>query len=429
MTTITNASGGLTYRPALARGVAVYNGLRGLMDIGSSNHPSSEIAKWRGTAVASVLGQLAVTVTGASAQLLSACCGIARQRNSIEGIEPVFLSALLGTTEGAPELDLADAAWAALPSPAVAGDQLIPILDPSLAELAFVAPHDLEVMTGLALKAQLSSLRKSHAVPAGDTGEELAFAAAVLLCATAVMSASVLTRVPDSDPQKAAALAALPPGSGSPALAQQLVRGTALLVQIELLADNGDLTPSQPADWASVWPTIEALPSDADPSPTVSHPYWRGSQLGPSLPVTGPALSGQILCRDSTLLMQSVPRIALDGTVLDQGFYPRPAPPTPPTAEDGGWRATIGQLYLPHVRSGSQKLLGGVVLDPVTGNRVDPVTGLPVPGSGGGGESIGAAVRLQLARAVQLGRYSTSESLGHVLERVAATDYTAPEQG
>jgi hypothetical protein len=143
--------------------------------------------------------------------------------------------------------------------------------------------------------------------------------------------------------------------------------------------------------------------------------------------VTGPSLSGQVLARDNTLLMQSVPRIALDGTVLDQGFYPKPAASTPPPAEDSSWRATIGKLYLPHVSGGAQKLLGGVVLDPVTGNPVDPVTGLPIPDSGGG-KSTGAMVRLQLAKAVQIGRYSTSASLGHVLERVVATDYATDEQ-
>ena len=424
MITISNAAGGLTPRGALARGVPVGVGLTGLMDMGASDHPAADIAKWRGTAVASVLGQLAVTANGASTQLLGSCCGVIKQRTSIAGIESIFLSAVLGTPDGAPELESADAAWAALPSPQIAGDGLTPILDPAAGELCFVSPHDLTSMTGLALKAQLSTLRGSRAASPGEGADQLVFAAAVLVAATAVMSASVLSRLPDTDPDKSAALAALGPGGGSGGLAAALVRGLALLVQTELLADNGDVSPpSPPAGWNSVWPVVEALPIAEDPSTTLTHPHWKTSGLCPSLPITGAALTGQVLRRYNTLVLQSVPRIALDGTVITQGFYPKPAAPAPPP-DDGDWRATIGQLYLPHVDSGAQKLLGGVLLDPLTGNPVDPGTGQPVPGSRGGGELMGSAIRRQLVAAVQNGRFATSASLGQVLDRVAATDYS-----
>src|SRR5260370_37020129 len=112
MTTMMNAAGDLTLRPALARGVTVANGLRGLMDLDQSGQPANLVAKWRGTAIASVLGQLAVTVPGSSAQVLHSCCGAAKQPNSISGIASIFLSALLRAADHAPDLDLADATWA-----------------------------------------------------------------------------------------------------------------------------------------------------------------------------------------------------------------------------------------------------------------------------------------------------------------------------
>ncbi len=65
-----------------------------------------------------------------------------------------------------------------------------------------------------------------------------------------------------------------------------------------------------------------------------------------------------------------------------------------------------------------------MLLDPLTGNPVDPMTGQPVPGSRGGGELLGSAIRRQLVAAVQNGRFATSASLGQVLDRVAATDYS-----
>jgi len=368
MITVSNAAGGLTPRGALARGVSLGLGLTGLMDIGASNHPASDIARWQGTAVASALGQLAVTASGASTQLLRSCCGVIKQRTSVAGIESIFLSALLGTPDGAPELESADAAWAALTSPQIADDRLIPILDPAASELCFVSPRDLTSMTGLALKAQLSTLRASRAASPGEAADQLAFAAAVLVAATAVMSASVLSRLPDTDPDKSAVLAALGPGGGSDGLPAALVRGLALLVGTELLADNGDVSgPSPPAGWNSVWPIVEALPIAEDPSTTLMHPYWKTSGLCPSLPITGAALTGQVLRRYNTLVLQSVPRIALDGTVTAQGFYPKPAAPAPaPPPDDDDWRATIGELYLPHVDSGAQRLIGGVLHSPAS---------------------------------------------------------------
>ncbi|MGX7677283.1 hypothetical protein ACSMXN_00130 [Jatrophihabitans sp. DSM 45814] len=446
VTRMTNAGGELTLRPALARGVTVANGLRGLMDLDQSRSPQAGVgkstsppstlapelaAKWRGTAIASVLGQLAATVTGASAQLLHSCCGVAKQRNSIAGIESIFLSALLGTADGARDLDLAEATWAALPSPKVTPDGVVPVLDPVAGELCFLSGRDLASLTGLALKAQLQALRKSHAVPAGETADQMRFGAAVLLSASSTMSVAILAPLADTATQKAAAIAALGPNGASGGLPLALIHGTALLVQTELLEDNGDVSSGPPSDWKSVWPQTEALPTGVNPNEATRHPYWKASQLCPALPTTGSALEAQVLQRENTLVLQSVPQVAFDGSVLRQGFYP-PQYGTPPVASDsnGGWRWQPGSQQStaviavpgPHIDATPMKLIGGVPIDPLTGNPVDPVTGQPIPGHRGG-STAGAAVRQQLVTAVQSGRFNTNASLGDVLDRLIATDY------
>lgn len=428
MTTMMNAAGDLTLRPALARGVTVANGLRGLMDLDQSDQSADLVAKWRGTAIASVLGQLAATVPGSSAHVLHSCCGVAKQRNSISGIESIFLSALLGAADAAPDLDLADATWAALPPPKVSGDPLIPVLDPIAAEVCFLSSHDLAGLTGLALRAQLAALRNARAVSVGATADQLNFGAAVLLSAASVMSAALIAPLPDTAPEKAEAIAALEPNGGSGGLPLALIRGTALLVQTELVAAIGDVSPALPAGWKSVWPQTETLPTNVDPAEALRHPYWKASQLCPSRPVTGAGLAGQVLARQNMLVLQSVPQIGFDGSVLRQGFYPAHSPgPVPDSSGGWRWQTTTTQGLTvtgqgPHIDTTPKKLFGGTALDPQTGNPVDPVTGIPIPGQGGG-SSAGAILRQQLVTAVQTGRFATTTQLGDVLERVVATDY------
>jgi len=432
MTTMMNATGDLTLTPALARGVTVSSGLRGLMDLDQSGQPADLVARWRGTAIASVLGQLAATSTRSSAQFLHSCCGVAKQRNSIVGVESIFLSALLGTIGDAPELDLADATWAALPPPRLSGDLLIPVLDPIAEEICFLSSHDLAGLTGLALKAQLAALCNARAASVGATADQLKFGAAVLLSATSVMSAAVIAPLPDTAPEKIPAVAALQPNGGSSGLPLALTRGAALLVETELIADIGDISSAPTAGWKSVWPQTEALPSDVDPAEALRHPYWRASQLCPSRPVTGAGLPGQVLVRQNELILQSVPQVGFDGSLLRQGFYPAQGPHPAPSS-DGNWRwptainhgsdvPAAAATRLPHIETTPMKIIGGTATDPLTGNPVDPTTGLPIPGQGGG-SSAGAILRRQLVTAVRTGRYATTAQLGDVLQRVVATDY------
>jgi len=431
MTTMTNAAGELTVTPALARGVAVANGLRGLMDLDRSGHPADLVANWRGTAIASVLGQLAATVPASSTQLLRSCCGVARQRNSISGIESIFLSALLGT-DSAPDQSLADATWAALPPPKVSGEPLIPVLDPLAAEMSFLSSHDLAGLTGLALRAQLAALRDAQAASAGAIADQLSFGAAVLLSAASVMSAALIAPLPDTAPEKAPAIAALGPTGGSDGLALALARGRALLVQTELVAAIADVVPTLPAGWKSVWPQIETVPTDVEPAEALSHPYWKASQLCPSRPVTGAGLAGQALARQNMLVLQSVPQIDANGSVLHQGLYPAHSPATAPDSSRS-WRWQVSTTHgstatefvvsqVPHILTRPKIITGGTALDLLIAIPIDPHTGLPIPGQGEG-YSPGAVVRRQLANAVQIGRLATSTQLSDVLERVITTDY------
>jgi hypothetical protein len=431
MTTMTNAAGDLTLTPALARGVTVANGLRGLMDLDSSDEPADLVEKWRGTAIASVLGQLAATVPASSAQLLRSCCGVAKQRQSLSGIESIFLSALLGT-DSATDQSLADATWTALPPPKVRSELLIPVLDPVTAEMSFLSSHDLAGLTGLALKAQLAALRDTRAVSAGAIADQLSFGAAVLLPAVSVMSAALIAPLPDTAPEKATAIAALGSNGESGGLALALVRGRALLVQTELVADVAGVAGTPSGGWESVWPQTETVPTDVSPVEALSHPYWKASQLCPSRPVTGAALAGQVLARQNTLVLQSVPQADYNGSVLHQGFYPAHSSATTPASSGswrwqasttGGSRATdvVGARLSP-IPTGPKIIIGGTVIDPLTGNPIDAHTGLPIPGQGAG-YSPGAVVRRQLANAVQVGRLGTSTQLSDVLERVITTDY------
>ena len=292
VSTTTNAAGALTPRPALARGVAVSSGLRSLMDLVQSDQPPEQAAEWRGTAIVSVLGQLAATAPATSEQLLNSCCGVAKQRRSVAGIEPILLSALLGAPEQSPSLAIADATWAALPAGHFADDELFPILDPIVGDVCFLSGADIGSLTGLALRAQLAALCNSHATAAGAVADETSFAAAVLLAAATVVSAALLAPLSDSSPQKSAALAALPANGDSGGLPPALVRGGALFVQTCLIKDNGDTfgPPTQP--WKSLWPRITTLRA-GDPAEAVRHPYWKPSQLCPALPTTGPGLTGK----------------------------------------------------------------------------------------------------------------------------------------
>ena len=55
--------------------------------------------------------------------------------------------------------------------------------------------------------------------------------------------------------------------------------------------------------------------------------------------MTGAGLTGQVLHRENTLALQSVPQVGPDGSVLRQGCYPKP--PAPGSA-DGGWQWQLG---------------------------------------------------------------------------------------
>ncbi len=428
VSTTTNAAGALTPRPALARGVAVSSGLRSLMDLVQSDQPPQQAAEWRGTAIVSVLGQLAATAPATSEQLLNSCCGVAKQRRSVAGIEPILLSALLGAPEQSPSLAIADATWAALPAGHFADDELFPILDPIVGDVCFLSGADIGSLTGLALRAQLAALCNSHATAAGAVADETSFAAAVLLAAATVVSAALLAPLSDSSPQKSAALAALPANGDSGGLPPALVRGGALFVQTCLIKDNGDTfgPPTQP--WKSLWPRITTLRA-GDPAEAVRHPYWKPSQLCPALPTTGPGLNGQVLHHGETLLLQSVPQVGFDGALLRQGFYPSLSQ-DPPSAGTGSWRWQIptsgtatptgGMDVTPH------KIIGGPSIHPLTGGRIDPWTFQPLPGHRG--PSTAGALRQRLTATVRAAGLSTSTPVGDVIDRLVQSDYDLASQ-
>lgn len=285
---------------------------------------SESTAGASGTALAVILGQLAVLDTRAAGRVLQAACGTAKHSRQLNGIEAVFLSAVLGAPDERDVQDAVSAAWAdsaakrtGEPSPGV--PEAVPILNPVTGELTFLNRSDLLTLTPFAIRQQLVALVAARGVVPGGNHDLTRFAARVLEAASAIASLSAAAARPESDPQLATARAALPPASDAPGLAGLLLSGSALAVDV-WTAGTADLLDPPEGSWTTIWP--KRIWGVAAGTVTPDHAIWRTVRACPALPITGPGLNNLVQQKERSVLLRSLPKLDETGAVAVPGFIP-----------------------------------------------------------------------------------------------------------
>ncbi|HET9143366.1 hypothetical protein [Actinophytocola sp.] len=412
MTSVDNSTGTIEFGPAVARGVPTQSGLRGVAELAATDTGPLAVP-WRDTAVVAGLGQLAATDAAANQKILRGACAVARFRHSFAGLESVFLSALLGAPPDAAELATAENLWNTVERPAGTGDDLLPVLDSRSRELCFLTRVDIGSLTAFELRAQLAELCRTRPVAPGSTEDLLAFGTHLVVAASAVASAQLIRAMPDASAYRSPATAVIPAADRSDGLPQQLLSGTALLVQVCLLQGGG--LPAAAGPWRSVWPATPVLPVD---DPAVEHPFWTTARLCPAWPPVSPPITTLLVRRGDTLVLPALPRFDPDGTAAEHGFYPRL---DGEQADEGrAWRLRTPRprtLRLPPYRDID---LTGLHVDPLTGQLVDalgnPVG--PAPSQAFGEFGAVSATRDRLVATARDADLSSNTRLDTVVDRI-----------
>jgi hypothetical protein len=174
-----------------------------------------------------------------------------------------------------------------------------------------------------------------------------------------------------------------------------------------------------------------------------THSFSAPSYLSPSLPLSGSGLAGLVGHDGARTVLPWLPRLDATGATVRQGFYPsleegaagsgaapvsraavatavaasRRAALATRTAESVDFTVIDGRVYF---------IVGGKVLDPLTGGDVDPETGLPRPGSKPGemfGPRRGAKDSLRsIVEAFRATGLPTNTPVAEVLERFVEID-------
>ncbi|NUR95590.1 MAG: hypothetical protein HOV67_10055 [Kribbellaceae bacterium] len=419
-------SEGLQRTGGIVQGVPVSSALRDLMNSATSEQTTAA----RGTALTAMLGQLAVADATAAKRVLQAACGLAKSMQRLDGIEGVFLSALLGAPDERDVQDAASAAWAdSAGKRTAAATELVPILDPGTGELGFLSSTDLSTLTPFALRQQVRALIAARGTVPGTSDDLTRFAVRVLEAASAVTSLSESAARPESDPQLAAARAALPQPAGSSRLAGTLVAGSALAVDLWTVGAADVLDPPG-ASWTTVWPKrvwgVAAGPVTPDPA------IWRTILACAALPMYGPGLPGLVQQKERTVLLRSLPKLDPAGRVVVPGFTPDPG-----AAQGGlnGWvnAGSAGEVlgwpeFSPARVAPWQTsiILGGDQLHLLTGEVLGPY-GQPVPHQpgtdpGGYGYSPEEARQIMIRACVLQDLDATGLTVGDALVEIAHAD-------
>ena len=308
----------------VVQGVPAPGALRDLLNSVGEPAAFERTAAARGTAVTAMLGQLAVVDATAAGRVLQAACTAAKLNQRLDGIEGVFLSAVLGAPDERDVQDAASAAWA--DSAAKRGGDLspglpqsVPILNPVNGELTFLSRSDLLTLTPFALRQQLVALMAARGTAPGASDDLTRFAVRVLEAASAIASLSMAAGRPKSDPQLTAAHAALPQPPEAPGLARLLVAGSALVVDVWTVGTADVLDP--PAEsWTTIWP--KRIWGVAAGAVTPDLAIWRTIRTCAVLPINGPGLRSLVQQKERTVLLRSLPKLDKTGAVVVPGFTP-----------------------------------------------------------------------------------------------------------
>jgi hypothetical protein len=420
---------------AVVRAVTSPHALRGLADsatIGTGASTSADGLDRRiAHATTAILGALAVTAPETNQKILNAACGVARTRRSVRGLEPIVLSALLGSAPGTPQEALAEETWQryAAPDP----EAFIPILNPTVHELLFATGSELsaiQVPQGLrnGLRTLLDragdpSLRGEPDVRKAET----AVAASVILAGGAVASAYA-GRSADRHSNRA--------------LPDHLTLGSALPVEVLLTRHDEALPTGKCPVPGLMWPELMVIGSANDLDALTAGPDWEGSRFCQATAAGGPALRSLVLRHGRTMTLAALPRLGPTGTLTEHGFLPR-APertngtqrPSPSDHRAPGRSGTVRVLR----RRGSISRSGfryyisyAPVLDPLTGapwyyslypagyepmtphGTTAPAPLVPIPGSG---QPDPLTVIEYLEDTVRALEMSLDDSIGTVIQR------------
>ena len=409
----------LTLEPAVARGVTPGIALRGMLDLAGSTDEQRQT--WLANANVSVLGQLAVTPPQTSQNVLGAVCAVAASKRSVRGMEPVLLSAALGTDPGTHEQVTAAETWSryAAPTPGL----LTPVINPRTRELVFLSAGEVVEAAGSrsGMQAGLlaflaSSDEPRRGAPAHKEAERI-FANALALAAGAVGAAS-------TD-------AGLAGAGASQALPDKLAAGNALLVEVIVSQPHPSTTGSHAgANGSGLAVPGFPLLGDDGPAP---HPFWTASfRCSTTIPADS-WLPTLMIDRGRSYVLGAVPHAG-------GGQTSAAAPGTSPGSGSTG----RGRGYLPAAvptRSGAspatavrvtpQYVTYAPILNPLTGQPA--YYGLYPPGyappAGTQPPSLvplhpqpGEVTRL-LTQSVRTLQLSTETPVGRVVEAINASEY------
>jgi hypothetical protein len=414
-----NDSGVIAFGPAIARGAAPQTTLIALNKLVRHGGDGPVVKEWRDSATVAILGQLAATGVATNEKILAATCTVAKAQRSLAGLEPVFLSALLGAPRDSEMHTTAQSVWSTLGRPAGTGDDLVPVLDATSRELRFLTRADISSLTGFELRSQLATLCGERPASPGDAEDQIAFATHLLVAASAVASAQMIKAQPDSSRYIAAAVKLITPAQRSEGLPQVLLAGSALLVGVCLI--EGVSPPAVAGPWKSVWPSTPVVSAGAVPDS-----YWKTAKLCPAWPAAAKALATLVVIRDNTVVLPALPRFDAEGRVAERSFYPPlgDGEEADPFAPERAWRLRQSRTVTATLPDPLIDL-SGFHTDPQTGQLVDAL-GHPVgrPPSVAFGRYGGVAdVRGRLVAAARDAGLPATAQITDILQLLAETDY------